>query len=383
MSLEPWPSATSIPRPLAQRTSAPERCASPNPLAESRPPRWWPIAVWSIPKRSSSPSVWAKSRAVTSTSSPRARRTSITGRMTRTCGEFVRSIQTRKDGAGYFGQVFRRVCVRADMRKPLIAGLAIAASLLGASTAAAQTWAPASSATVHPGVMTYTAGAQCTANFIYTDAAGAVYIGQAAHCSGTGGQTDTDGCQTQSLPNGTPIEVTGASRPGTLVYNSWTAMQSAGETDPDTCSYNDIGLIRLDPADYDKVNPSVPTLGGPTALGETTAALDDVYTYGNSSLRQGITLLSPKLGKSLGASGGGWTHLVYTVSPGIPGDSGSGFMDAQGRAFGVLSTLQLAPVAASNGVSDLRKMLAYMRTQGGPDVALAAGTEPFTGSIIG
>jgi hypothetical protein len=269
------------------------------------------------------------------------------------------------------------------MRKTIIAGLAIAAALAGASTASAAAWAPASSATVHPGVMTYTDGAQCTANFVYTDAAGAVYIGQAAHCSGTGGQTDTDGCTTQSLPNGTPVEVTGASRPGTLVYNSWTAMQSAGETDPDTCAYNDIGLIRLDPADYGKVNPSVPTLGGPTALGETTAALDDVYTYGNSSLRQGITLLSPKLGKSLGASGGGWTHLVYTVSPGIPGDSGSGFMDAQGRAFGVLSTLQLAPVAASNGVSDLRKMLAYMRTHGGPDVTLATGTEAFTGSLVG
>src|SRR4051812_43284788 len=106
------------------------------------------------------------------------------------------------------------------MKKSLIAGLAVAASLVGASTASAQTWAPASSATVHPGVMTYTDGAQCTANFIYTDAAGAVYIGQAAHCSGTGGQTDTDGCTTQSLPNGTPVEVDGASAPGTLVYNS-------------------------------------------------------------------------------------------------------------------------------------------------------------------
>jgi hypothetical protein len=267
------------------------------------------------------------------------------------------------------------------MRKTLIAGLAIAACLAGASSASA--WAPASSATVHPGVMTYTDGAQCTANFVYTDAAGAVYIGQAAHCSGTGGQTDTNGCTTQSLPNGTPIDVKGASKPGTLVYNSWTAMRAAGETDADTCAYNDIGLIKLDPADYDKVNPSVPTLGGPTGLGQTTAELDDVFSYGNSSLRGGVTVLSPKQGKSLGASGGGWTHLVYTVSPGVPGDSGSGFMDATGQAFGVLSTLQIAPVAGSNGVSDLRNMLAYMRSHGGPDVTLANGTEAFTGSIVG
>jgi hypothetical protein len=46
-------------------------------------------------------------------------------------------------------------------------------------------------------------------------------------------------------------------------------------------------------------------------------------------------------------------------------------------------TLQLAPVPASNGVSDPRRMLAYARTHGGPDVTVAAGTKPFTGSIIG
>ena len=185
------------------------------------------------------------------------------------------------------------------------------------------------------------------------------------------------------MPNGTAVEVTGASQPGTMVYNSWNAMQAAGETDADTCAFNDLALIKLDPADHGKVNPSVPTIGGPTALGDTTAIGDTVYSYGNSSLRQGITLLSPKIGKSLGASGGGWTHLVYTVTPGIPGDSGSAFMDDKGNAFGVLSTLQLAPIAASNGVSDLAKALAYARSHGGPDVTLAKGTQPFTGSLVG
>ena len=270
------------------------------------------------------------------------------------------------------------------MRKSLIAGLAVAASLAFATTASAEpSWAPASSATVHPGVMTFTEGAQCTSNFVFYDASNNVYIGQAAHCSGTGGSTETDGCLAASHPNGTAVEVTGASQPGTMVYNSWNAMQAAGESDADTCAYNDFAVIQLSAADAGKVNPSVPTLGGPSGMGQTTATLDDVYSYGNSSLRQGITILSPKRGKSLGAQGGGWTHLVYTVSPGIPGDSGSGFMDATGRAFGVLSTLQLAPVAASNGVSDLPKALAYMRSHGGPDVTLANGTEPFTGSIIG
>ena len=65
--------------------------------------------------------------------------------------------------------------------------------------AAASAWAPASQATVHPGVMTYTAGGQCTANFIYTDSGG-TYIGQAAHCASTGAATDTDGCDSGSAP---------------------------------------------------------------------------------------------------------------------------------------------------------------------------------------
>jgi hypothetical protein len=160
-------------------------------------------------------------------------------------------------------------------------------------------------------------------------------------------------------------------------------MQAAGDTNPDECAYNDISLIKLNAADYGKVNPSVPTLGGPTGVATSTAQGDTVFSYGNSSLRQGVTLLSPKQGISLGTDGNGWTHSVYTVSPGIPGDSGSGFMNDSGQAFGVLSTLVIAPLPASNGVSDLSRMLAYMRAHGGPAVTLAKGTEAFTGSIVG
>jgi hypothetical protein len=264
-----------------------------------------------------------------------------------------------------------------------VAAVAFGTSYAAAGTAdAAPTWAPAASATVHPGVMTYTAGAQCTANFIYSDGTN-VYIGQAAHCSGTGGSTETNGCDSGSLPVGTPVEVTGASRPGTMVYNSWLTMQALGESDPDTCQYNDLALVKLDPADVAKVNPSVPTFGGPVALNTTGTTLgEQVYSYGNSSLRLGLSPLSPKYGTSLGSSNGGWNHSVYTVTPGIPGDSGSGFLDAQGNAFGVLSTVAIAPLPASNGVGDLAHELAYLHAHtsfGG--VQLVPGTEPFSPAI--
>jgi hypothetical protein len=249
--------------------------------------------------------------------------------------------------------------------------------------AAASAWAPAGSATVHPGVQTYTEGGQCTANFVFTDSGG-TYIGQAAHCASTGEATDTDGCLAASRPLGTPVEVTGASRPGTLVYSSWVTMQANGETDPDTCAYNDFALVRIDPADVAKVNPSVPGFGGPTGVGGASATGDDVYSYGNSSLRLGITQLSPKYGKVVTTEGGGWSRTVYTVTPGIPGDSGSGFLNASGQAIGTLSTVALAPLAASNGVGDLARELAYMRANSSfSGVQLANGTEPFTPDVVG
>jgi hypothetical protein len=229
--------------------------------------------------------------------------------------------------------------------------------------------------------MTFTQGGQCTSNFVFFDAADNAYIGQAAHCAGEGDATATNGCDTGSLPLGTEVEIEGAEQPGTLAYSSWLAMQEAGETDEDTCQFNDFALVQIDPADVAKVNPTIPVLGGPTGIDPTTEALEPVSSYGNSSLRGGIDLLKPKTGTSLGQSGGGWTHNVLTVTPGIPGDSGSGFIDEEGRAFGTLSTLQLLPLAGSNGVSDLTLALDYMRSSGF-DAELAEATEDFRPSAL-
>jgi hypothetical protein len=270
-------------------------------------------------------------------------------------------------------------------RKLLATAAAVAAAAAvatGGTASAAPTWAAASTATIHPGVQLLTNGSQCTANFIYSDGTN-VYIGQAAHCSGTDGNTATNGCSSHSLPIGTPVDISGASKPGTLVYNSWLTMQSLGEKDADTCQYNDLALVQVDPADVANVNPSVPSFGGPTALNTTgTTTGEEVSSYGNSELRLGLSPLSPKTGISLGDSNGGWNHTVYTVTPGIPGDSGSGFLDSQGRAFGILSTVAIAPVPASNGVGDLSRELAYMHAHSSfSAVNLVPGTEPFVPAL--
>ena len=173
------------------------------------------------------------------------------------------------------------------MKKPHVLLTAVIAALLvtAAPAAAEPTWAPAGTATIHPGVQTVTDSGQCTSNFVFYDASNNVYLGQAAHCSGTGGATETNGCDSGSLPIGAPVEVEGASQPGTMVYNSWLAMQANGETNADACDFNDLALVRLAPADVGKVNPSIPSWGGPTGLADTTAAGDKVLSYGNSSLR--------------------------------------------------------------------------------------------------
>jgi hypothetical protein len=268
-------------------------------------------------------------------------------------------------------------------RKALTALLgAVAISAFVIAPAGASAWAPADQATIHPGVMTFTEGAQCTSNFVYENGS-TVYLGQAAHCSGTGAATETNGCDSESLPIGTPVEVDGASQPGTLAYNSWLAMQAAGETDEETCAFNDLALVRLDPADVANVNPSVPGFGGPTGVGSWGDTGSTVYTYGNSSLRGGVTALSPKQGIVVQNSPGGWSHDVYTATPGIPGDSGSGFLNDTGGAIGVLSTVQLAPLAGSNGVGDLPKELAYAQAHGFGGTGLVPGTEPFTPDTVG
>ena len=235
----------------------------------------------------------------------------------------------------------------------------------------------------------YTEGAQCTANFVFTDDSGATYVGYAAHCAGTGAATDTNGCDAASLPLGTRVDfVEGGSLAtegtkvgnGTLVYSSWLTCSSATSptrTPAPTTTSPWSRSTRPTPARSTRPCPSGAARSRVNSTG--TAAGDRVYSFGNSSLRAGVEALSPKTGISLGAEGNGWSHPVYTVSPGVPGDSGSAFLDAEGNALGTLSTLALAPLAGSNGVGDLRHELTYAQNHGGlAGLRLVPGTEPFS-----
>jgi hypothetical protein len=284
-----------------------------------------------------------------------------------------------------------KIALAAATGAVAVLGTTLVAAPSSTAVAARNTaWAPAGSAAITPGTQMYTEGAQCTGNFVFTDSSGGVYVGYAAHCAGLGEATDTNGCENESVPLGTQVTfneggslVSEGTQVGTgeLVYSSWRTMRARGETDANTCAYNDFALVKVSAGDVAKVNPSIPFWGGPTGIDtDGTAAGDRVYSYGNSSLRGGITALSPKTGVSLGdaAADGGWSHPLYTVTPGVPGDSGSAFVSADGKAVGTLSTLGLAPLPLSNNIGDLAKELAYAQQHSGiPGLQLALGTEPF------
>jgi hypothetical protein len=245
-----------------------------------------------------------------------------------------------------------------------------------------------SKATITPGVQMVTRGSQCTGNFVFTDSRRRVYVGYAAHCAGKGAATDTNGCRTRSVALGTRVRFAEGMSPATagttrghgrLAYSSWINMRRRGLSGGPACDFNDFALVRVERASLKHVNPSVPFWGGPSRLGPgRLAAGSQIYSYGNSSLRGGAEPLAPKTGATLGQSGQGWTHDAYTVTPGIPGDSGSGFMDRRGRAFGVLSTVAVAPLPASNGLGDLYREVRYAQRHSGiAGLRLVAGTKKF------
>ena len=123
----------------------------------------------------------------------------------------------------------------------------------------------APSATLTPGVQTYTADAgQCTANFVFVDARGTVYLGQAAHCGSLGDDQDHDGCRTASVPLGHEVDFRRSGSlldsgvtiaVGTLAYSSWITMQADHEADRNACDYNDFALVAVPPARVGEVNP--------------------------------------------------------------------------------------------------------------------------------
>ena len=215
----------------------------------------------------------------------------------------------------------------------------------------------------------------CTAAFVFRNAK-ATFLSYAAHCAIPTQDKHRTGCEYETLPLGTRVEIRGAdgSRAyGSLAYSSWRTMQAIGDTQDERCRFNDLALVEIDAADVSSIDPTVPVVGGPTGLVRSAPGrFEQVVSYQpyatDPPLKQGVTL---------GVGGGGWTHRIDVSPPANLGDSGSGLLDADGAAFGILATRYLDRLATS-GVTDLRLALTYAERYGKVgDLELVPGRMPF------
>ena len=139
--------------------------------------------------------------------------------------------------------------------------------------------------------------------------------------------------------------------------------------------------MRVAARDVSQVNPSVLFWGGPTGIDtDGTAAGDQVFTYGNSSLRGGAEPLAPHT-KSASLRPGCRRRLVapfHTVTPGIPGTP-VGLPECGRQGPSGCCPPRPGPLPASNNIGDLAHELAWARHSGLKGLRLVPGTEPFSG----
>lgn len=227
-------------------------------------------------------------------------------------------------------------------------------------------WPSLEEASVRPGVRVSSPAGQCTSNFLFrTPHNATLMLGLAAHCVARNPDAG-DGCDpaTEPMKPGTEVTVSGASEPGRLVYSSWWTMQRVNETSDAACRANDFALVALAPADRGQVHPAMLHYGGPTGLaapGDVSPG-EKVIWYGHSSLRGGIEQLRRNEGYIVREDAR--SAVMYSFTPGVPGDSGSGVQTADGRAYAVLSTVRIAPETGANGLALLQPALSYAQAHG-------------------
>lgn len=167
--------------------------------------------------------------------------------------------------------------------------------------------------------------ALCTANWVYRDEAGALYLGTAGHCAVPGDVVASPGV---------------ASKIGDVAFS--TGNGGVG---------NDFALIRIDPALYSIVTPTMCHWGGPVAVSQDS----------DFALAPGFPVLHYGWGLGLGQAGpatrprAGFTQgrtmseasFVAEILIG-PGDSGSAIQLSSGRVVGIVTHGLILPQPAPN-----------------------------------
>jgi hypothetical protein len=172
------------------------------------------------------------------------------------------------------------------------------------------------------------------------------------------------------MPLGLPVKVQGARYSGTFVYSSWIRMQSTDIGGAYACPNNDLSLVKLDPRDVSRANPTVPALGGPTGTATTAPQQFDQLT---------AYVTAPTQGVALGNSAGNWDHQVSLASPLTVSNTGAPDMTLSGKALGMVSVIP-PTTGGTADVHDLGREIAWLnKAPGFGQVHLALGTQPFSG----
>ena len=184
-------------------------------------------------------------------------------------------------------------------------------ALVVIATALVPGGARAADTLIQPGAEVNSSIGQCTLNYVF-QGGGALFIGTAGHCSKSAGDVMTD-------ENGARI--------GTVAFR----IESGDD---------DFTLIRIDPARYGEVNPSVRTWGGPTG-----STISTQTNTGDVLLLSGYGVVFSTLAQTRGRPGilAADTPTAYFAElPAIFGDSGGPVIEAStGKALGIVSGIGL------------------------------------------
>lgn len=182
-------------------------------------------------------------------------------------------------------------------------------------------WPEPDEATLRPGIAignldVPVGDTSCTANFVFSSRTDdRLFIGTAAHCVGARGER---------------VELAHGTAHGTVAYNGQDVFEQVEEDDIcATEQAQDFALIEIPEAFWNEVHPKMLGWGGPTDLRTQTRSGEQIYRYGNSTLRNGAH--NAGTGYAMGNS----PCSTQTASLGISGDSGSPVLASDGAAVGV------------------------------------------------
>lgn len=195
---------------------------------------------------------------------------------------------------------------------------------------------------IQPGAQ-MTAPNGCTMNFVFSDQAGKLYIGTAGHCANAG----------QS------VTLAGAGAIGTVAWDSNAA---------------DFAMVAINAGRYGDVDPAVRHWGGPTGVAAPTSVPTGLYHYGYGLGFGSSEATRPRAGELTRSDA--TSYLAETTA--TFGDSGSPFIDVNGRAVGVVSEYALDQLHTDTGPT-----VAYIlqRAQVEKGLTLQLLTAPLTDAL--